>query len=60
MTPQEARSTATIWIGLPTLTVIAYQVFQALPFMVGTALGFWTVISLPIGVAIGQCVLSEK
>ncbi len=60
MTPQKARSTATIWIGLPMLALIAYQTFQALPFMLGAAFSFWTAISLPIGVAVGQCMLNEK
>ena len=59
MPGKESRSTGLIAIGLPALIVAVGVLMHQLPLKVAFLLMAWSVFSLPVGIAIGHCALSE-
>jgi hypothetical protein len=59
MPGEEHRSTGLILLGLSLFVMIAGLLVRALPLKVAILLTAWALVSLPLGIAVGHCVLSE-
>jgi hypothetical protein len=55
----EGCSASLILMGLPLLVILAGTLLQVLPPIVAMWLLAWTLFSLPLGIAVGHCALSE-
>jgi hypothetical protein len=60
MMPHEARSVATLLFGLSVLIVVTLGLLQSIPLSLAAMLAFWTVMSVPFGIAIGHCIMTDS
>lgn len=59
MPTEEVRSTGLMVIGLSLAVIIASMLMHLLPLKVAVLLIAWSLLSVPVGIAIGHCALSE-
>jgi hypothetical protein len=59
MPSEEGRSAGLMLMGLPILVVLTSTLMHVLPLKVAVLLTAWTLLSLPLGIAVGHCALSE-
>jgi hypothetical protein len=59
MTTGNGRSTGLLVTGLPLLAIAAATLMHTLPLRVVGLLLAWSLFSLPLGIVIGHCALSE-
>jgi hypothetical protein len=60
MARRRRRVLAVLLAGVPVLAVYAAGGTTDLPLKVVVWLAVWAALSLPVGIAVGHCVLSEK
>lgn len=58
MPPVEDRVTGLVWLGVPLIIMLVGDL-MILPPGLAVFCGLWIILSLPLGIAVGHCALSE-
>lgn len=60
MLPLEIRRTSLLSAGSLVMTILAGCVMRMMPYEVATIIAVWTLLSVPLGIAVGHCFPAEE
>ena len=58
MSPGDDRVTGVFWLGLPLIAMIVGEL-MILPTPLAILGALWVIMSMPVGIAVGNCALGE-